>query len=121
MGDYFKEWQRKSGVVALVLACLFAGLWVRGAVVTDRFRSCSWIPTSRGLILENGNETINSQLINGSNSVRVMIEGDTWILVIASIPHWIIVVPLTVLAANLLLLDTREEFLRHRSQTSRKV
>jgi len=29
MGDYFKPWRRKFGVVTLVMACVFAAGWVR--------------------------------------------------------------------------------------------
>lgn len=29
MGDYFKSWRRKTGVITLCLACAFMGGWVR--------------------------------------------------------------------------------------------
>ena len=38
MGDFFKPWRRKIGVVLLLLlACLFAGGWVRSFSVKDSF------------------------------------------------------------------------------------
>lgn len=36
MGGYLKPWQRKMGVVTLMLAVLFTGVWVRSLVVNDR-------------------------------------------------------------------------------------
>ena len=35
MGDYFKPWRRKIGVVTLVLACVFAAGWVRSLTRVD--------------------------------------------------------------------------------------
>jgi hypothetical protein len=37
MGEFFRGWRRKVGVVTLVLSCVFAGLWIRSRVVRDRF------------------------------------------------------------------------------------
>ena len=35
MGDFFIGWRRKVGVVTLVLACVFAGGWVKSLSTTD--------------------------------------------------------------------------------------
>ena len=35
MGDFFKGWRRKTGIVALVMACVFMTGWVRTYSVTD--------------------------------------------------------------------------------------
>ena len=35
MGDYFKPWRRKIGVVTLVMACVFAATWIRSFNVAD--------------------------------------------------------------------------------------
>ena len=37
MGDYFKPWRRKLGVLTLVLACLFMAAWVRSLAVRDTY------------------------------------------------------------------------------------
>jgi hypothetical protein len=37
MGELFKGWRRKIGVVTLVMACSFMGLWVRSQSVSDWF------------------------------------------------------------------------------------
>ena len=35
MGDYFKPWRRKIGVVTLLMACVFAVGWVRNRSIDD--------------------------------------------------------------------------------------
>lgn len=35
MGNYFKPWRRKFGVLTLILACACLGLWVRSGFVGD--------------------------------------------------------------------------------------
>lgn len=40
MGDFFHGWRRKTGCVALVMACLFAGMRMRSYLVYDR----GWFP-----------------------------------------------------------------------------
>jgi len=35
MGDYFKPWRRKSGVVTLVMACVLSVAWARSRSVND--------------------------------------------------------------------------------------
>ena len=38
MGDYFKGWRRKVGLLTLLLACVFMGGWVRAETVSDVVR-----------------------------------------------------------------------------------
>ena len=35
MGEYFKPWRRKIGVLTLLLACMFAAGWARSLIVID--------------------------------------------------------------------------------------
>ena len=35
MGDFFRGWRRKIGLLSLVLALLFMGVWVRSLSVMD--------------------------------------------------------------------------------------
>lgn len=35
MGDYFKLWRRKIGVVTLLMACVFMVAWMRSLIATD--------------------------------------------------------------------------------------
>ncbi len=37
MGDYFKPWRRKIGVMMLLMACVFAAGWVRSLDGVNRF------------------------------------------------------------------------------------
>jgi hypothetical protein len=37
MGDYFKPMRRKIGILTLVMACVFAGVWVRSEMIYDDF------------------------------------------------------------------------------------
>jgi hypothetical protein len=37
MREFFHGWRRKTGVVALVMACLLMGMWVRSLSVHDSF------------------------------------------------------------------------------------
>lgn len=41
MREFFKPWRRKVGVVALVMACVFAAGWVRSFSVQDYFTFAS--------------------------------------------------------------------------------
>ena len=35
MGEYFKPWRRRFGLMTLVMACVFLGLWVRSLAIYD--------------------------------------------------------------------------------------
>ena len=35
MREFFKGWRRKAGCVALAMACLVMGMWIRSTVVAD--------------------------------------------------------------------------------------
>jgi len=37
MAEFFRGWERKVGVLTLVMACLFACVWIRSSYVTDIF------------------------------------------------------------------------------------
>lgn len=37
MGEYFRPWKRKIGVVTLITTCCLMGAWVRSRVVCDSF------------------------------------------------------------------------------------
>ena len=48
MRDFFKPWRRKLGCVTLVLACVFAGVWVRSLYGSDS----TLFPTGKALSLQ---------------------------------------------------------------------
>lgn len=68
MLNFFKGWRRKAGVVALGLACVFAGGWVRSMHVEDHFwislapLGCGWSSSVDGSL----NCTITSRKLNYS-------------------------------------------------------
>jgi hypothetical protein len=35
MREFFRGWRRRAGVAALVMACAFAGMWLRSRVIVD--------------------------------------------------------------------------------------
>ena len=37
MREVFKGWRRKAGCVALLMACMFFGVWIRGLKIGDEF------------------------------------------------------------------------------------
>ena len=115
MGEYFKSWRRRCGLVVLGLACVFVFAWVRGFYTEDTFESTSLVPTPFGFIFDNGPLIVHSGLIDaqgvirteatlcGPNAVRLSIDAPNWVMEIAEIHHWSIVIPLTLLSAYLLL------------------
>ena len=59
MGDYFKPWRRKIGVVTLMLACVFMGGWMRSIFFLDFISVTGWI-------------------VPGEKSLRVLAEYFAW-------------------------------------------
>ena len=45
MGEFFKPWRRKIGVMTLMLACLFAAGWVRCRFIQDTYTFSFWTPS----------------------------------------------------------------------------
>ena len=77
VGEYFKEWRRKVGVLTLVLACIFAGAWIRGFTIEDvvRMGDGQRIVT-RGRILQ----TLSTSARNGFVWTREDTDSDiTWL------------------------------------------
>jgi hypothetical protein len=69
MGEYFKPWHRKIGVLTLVMACVFASGWVRSFSTFDRLqwrsdeKGICLVTSNRGLLLWEGvEESIPFQL-----------------------------------------------------------
>ena len=104
MGDFFKPWRRKIGVLTLVMACFVAAGWVRSFVVEDNFgdiisqngviKKVEYRSTA-GLIVLDNNGNVLSQTIDTSPT--------SWEEPVWRIPYWWIVIPLTLLSAWLLL------------------
>ncbi len=55
MCQFFRGWIRKSGVAALLLACLMIGLWMRSCTVTDRIDCHSgWLRLTQSMVSSSG-------------------------------------------------------------------
>jgi len=67
MGDVFRGWRRKSGVVTLVIALVLLGGWIRSSLVADQlfYRVA---PSTQ--IITSGNGVIEWQLITDVASVE---------------------------------------------------
>jgi len=54
MGEFFKGWRRKAGILALVLACVFAAAWVRSLGTRDDFSIATGELSMRSLMMFRG-------------------------------------------------------------------
>jgi hypothetical protein len=117
MGEYFRPWQRKIGVLVLMVACLFAAGWVRGLRTRHLIDTGRYIPGSRGIVIDSKDHSLTIMSRSG-DVICLMPDGQLQTIVIASnqtvaleriikIHYWIIVVPLTLLSAWLLLSKPR--------------
>ena len=126
MGDYFKPWRRKFGLLTLVTACVFAVAWVRSISVVDSVR-CRLIPAV-SLRLHSGeiycfltsnprisqtDPMVSCSSDKASSWGKLEFEGQWGSLgfgfiqqpgrMTVGMPYWSIVVPLTLISAWLLL------------------
>jgi len=120
MGEFFKGWRRKVGVVALVMACVAMGGWVRSFYVAESIFVTKNRSGFRVLSIEG---TLHCQRFDDPNSYYPNVyqsypltQGQfvpvEWAWTskqyhIRQIPHWSIVLPLTLLSAYLLLVKPR--------------
>lgn len=133
MGDFFKPWKRKVGLVTLLLACVFAAAWTRSLFVED-FLGNGWrswngaieqvfYTSSAGLLVitvhdENGarteivdhpappsvnNATAPASLPSAGTIGTAGSEEIQWWF-----PYWAITIPLTIISMWLLLSRARE-------------
>ena len=93
MGEFFRGWRRKAGLVTLAMACLLTVAWMRSCVTLDEFLLESldgWIVSSDQTI------QFESSVSDASGMVGI---GTIW-----SVPYWSLVLPLTLLSAWLILI-----------------
>jgi len=112
MGEFFKEWRRKTGCVALVLACVFAGEWVHSLTY---FRWISFFEDENKMILwtlfsQRGKLTVaraESGYLSGP-PLRFYMDGPVRQVANRSgVPYCSIVIPLTLLSTYLLVAKPR--------------
>ena len=81
MGDFFKGWRRKTGIVALVMACVFMTGWVRTYSVTDDIhvplgKTTSFCASSYRRLVERPNGEAKRGLLSLKNSMTA--SASTW-------------------------------------------
>jgi hypothetical protein len=133
MGGFFHGWRRKLGVVTLVVACMFAALWVRSPTIDDRitfptFCNCSCESESifgrlvwQTVISEDTEYDLSLRSTQWGDGMPPRMFGDDGLFYFhrngregslfleLCIPHWSIVIPLTLLSAWLLLSKPRSK------------
>ncbi len=117
MGEFFKGWRRKAGLVTLAMACVLMIGWMRSLAVTDVFSI--WInePRQRRLLAieshygEIGWQDFGSAPLIGNPSgwssyANNLRPPDP--LAFNTVPYWSLVLPLTLLSAWLILIKPRK-------------
>ena len=116
MGEFFRGWRRKAGLVSLAMACLLMATWFRSHVVTPQTAFLGTCPESIEFLgfeiisdngsLElfdtNGFEEIHFQLPSGQT---IMTEQN---LPLLEVPYLWLVLPLSLLSAWLILAKPRK-------------
>lgn len=125
MREFFRGWRRKLGVVTLVMACGFMAAWIRSLRTIDIGTLCLIQPhvvgitsTQRGIefhyernkpeMLGHRSGWYSYVRANPSDRslesiLQEMMLDTLWDSAVSPIPHWLIVLPLTLLSAWLLL------------------
>ena len=98
MGEYFRGWRRKLGLVTLVLACTITGLW--RAVPDSDFDGLSIALDVQFTVQEAGFQVV-WQAFSSAVGISEQIE---WL-----VPYSTVVIPLTLLSAFLLLFKPRQK------------
>jgi hypothetical protein len=104
MGEFFRHWRRKTGFMTLLLACMLAGWWMHSlslAPDTEGIRSY-FVFHSVGIAFECDDFAHGVQL-DGSHRSRSKTLSSLFV------SYWQIVLPLTLIAAYLLLWKPRRE------------
>ena len=131
MGEFFKGWRRKAGLVTLVMACLLMVAWMRSYGRYDEVRfSLHSISSDGGALLWGRHvpATGRRHILDTSENAHVAAfvwyrdwggfrsehriftqpnvfsEHNSW-----TIPYWSLVLPLTLLSAWLILVTPRNE------------
>ena len=135
MGEFFKGWRRKAGLVTLAMACLLAVAWMRSYVVRDvvtftrsdrlhmivsSHSHASWWAMANVYSQMEWNRYSIPPTERGRNShlahfrlmestiASVMLQSRPPQGAIWTVPYWSLVLPLTLLSAWLILGKTRK-------------
>jgi hypothetical protein len=136
MGEFFRGWRRKFGVMAMVMACVFMAAWIRSFTVVDMFEfqrqdsfqslrsSNGWLgwhndialfPRARweSMTLDHYQALwiVETGLVSIETQTARQLDSSVSdpILIAYALPHLSIVLPLTALSAYLLLSKPRPQ------------
>ena len=133
MGEFFKGWRRKIGVLTLVMACVFMAGWVKSHRSFDVFMSPlgkHWVlivvSTKGAVTCVQWNLPFNElpgfvshNLVEPWNSIDIAHHYDNQVdengnqppksICVGPVRYWSVVIPLTLLSAYLLLLKPRKK------------
>ncbi len=102
MGEFFKGWRRKAGLVTLAMALLLTVAWMRSCVTSDVIISHSQMPSTSFESCDGG--LCCFQWTDTSTAAQHRTSRQT----LYFIPYWSLVLPLTLLSAWLLLVKPRK-------------
>ena len=110
MGEFFKPWRRKVGLLTLVMACVFANAWVRKLPFDYRIQIEAFKTDLRIVLQRGAHLSSNTVTTIGPPGITQTVLGGpkdwhNWIVI--PIPYWAPVVPLILLSAYLLLSKQR--------------
>ncbi len=112
MGEFFKPWRRKIGVMTLVIACVFAAGWVRSV---STFEQIEWRTSQANTcLIASGGQSLGWVIYSDTESSRPLyslhdqginfrIPAGVEITISKRAPYWSVVLPITLLSACLLL------------------
>ena len=113
MGEFFKGWRRKIGVVTLVMACVITSLWIGSRGISNTYAIP--LPADRALVVTSLNGRIGcgvevwiSPPIASANNGKfheslLDYTLEEWHYLPCTVPCWTIAVPLTLISLWLLL------------------
>jgi hypothetical protein len=127
MSEFFKGWRRKTGCVALVMACVLMGMWVRSRYLVDELSALMPLDVNNYTLMSYSDcihMTVwkqagltpvegwrwKSERLDAPRSVTII---DSWAVelledgLLWQIPYWFLVMPLTLLSAYLILWKPR--------------
>ncbi|HEY4258606.1 MAG TPA: hypothetical protein VGM98_00540 [Schlesneria sp.] len=108
MHEFFRGWRRKAGIVTLVTAGVMFVVWMRSLTTYDAIHcKLPWVSSSSedreydsDILASFDGMLLNRRVFSAPEGFR---DEDIW-----AIPHWSIVLPLTLLSAYLLLWKPRK-------------
>jgi hypothetical protein len=103
MREFFKGWRRKTGVVTLMLACVFMACWVRSQTTYDVLSVCDC-----SVLSYSGDFCFDYYARPNSHPTKWESGAISRDMEFVGVPYSFVVLPLTLLSAYLLLSKPRK-------------